>query len=63
MQAEQSAANCVFVKLSRRCRYNFTEWAIALNTTSPDLERLLPPSDMRWRKDVRALEEGRYQQV
>lgn len=63
MQGEQSAASCVIVNLSRRCRYDFTEWATSLNTMSPCLERLLPPSDMRWRKDVRALEEGRYGQV
>jgi len=30
---------------------------------SPGLEGLLPSSDMRWRKDVRALEAGRYEQV
>ena len=45
------------------CRYDFTEWAVSLNTMSPGLEKLLPPSDMRWRKDVRALEEGRYGKV
>ena len=45
------------------CRYKFTKWAVSLNTMSPGLEKLLPPSDMRWRKDVRALEEGRYGEV
>ena len=29
----------------------------------PGLEALLPPSDMRWRKDVGLLEEGKYEQV
>ena len=29
----------------------------------PGLEALLPPSDMRWRRDVGLLEEGKYEQV
>ena len=27
------------------------------------LERLLPPSDMRWRHDVRLLEQGKYDEA
>ena len=46
-----------------QCRYNFTKWAVSLNTMTPGLAKLLPPSDMRWRRDVRALEAGRYEQA
>ena len=63
MQAQCSAAKHTTLKHSGKCRYNFTKWAVSLKSMSPGLEKLLPPSDMRWRKDVRALEEGRYGQV
>ncbi len=45
------------------CRFNFSKWAVSLNSTPPGMEKLLPPSDMRWRKDVRLLEQGQYEQV
>ena len=40
-----------------------TSWVLALNEMSPELERLLPPTDTRMRADIRALEQGRYDQV
>ena len=45
------------------CRFGFSRWAVSLNSKPPGLEALLPPSDMRWRKDVGLLEEGKYEQV
>ena len=45
------------------CRFNFSKWAVSLNSTPPGMERLLPPSDVRWRRDVRFLELGQYEQV
>ena len=44
-------------------RFNFSRWAVSLNSRPPSLEPVLPPSDMRWRRDVRLLEEGDYEQV
>ena len=44
-------------------RFGFSRWAVSLNSMPPGLEALLPPSDMRWRKDVGLLEEGKYEQV
>ncbi|GJE85969.1 oxysterol-binding protein-domain-containing protein [Phanerochaete sordida] len=38
--------------------YGFTYFGITLNEITPDLENKLPPTDSRWRPDVRALEEG-----
>ncbi len=63
MQAQRRAATSASLESVWHCRYDFTKWAVSLNAMSPGLEKLLPPSDMRWRKDVRALEEGRYGQV
>ena len=34
-----------------------------LGTESPELQRLLPPTDIRRRRDVRALDSGRYEQA
>lgn len=44
----------------RRCPevYGFTHFGITLNEITPDLEGKLPPTDSRFRPDVRALEEG-----
>ena len=44
-------------------RFGFSRWAVSLNSKPPGLEALLPPSDMRWRRDVGLLEEGKYEQV
>ena len=44
-------------------RFNFSKWAVSLNSTPPGMERLLPPSDVRWRRDVHLLEQGQYEQV
>jgi hypothetical protein len=30
---------------------------------TPELRASLPPTDSRWRADMRALEEGRYSEV
>ena len=38
--------------------YGFTSFAVTLNEITPDLLRRLPPTDSRYRPDVRALEEG-----
>ncbi|KZT21678.1 hypothetical protein NEOLEDRAFT_1139089 [Neolentinus lepideus HHB14362 ss-1] len=38
--------------------YGFTYFGITLNEITPDLEGKLPPTDSRYRTDVRALEEG-----
>ena len=38
--------------------YGFTAFGITLNEITPDLEGRLPPTDSRYRTDVRALEEG-----
>ncbi|KAF7982052.1 hypothetical protein HWV62_30330 [Athelia sp. TMB] len=44
----------------RRCPevYGFTSFGITLNEVTPDIEGKLPPTDSRFRPDVRALEEG-----
>ena len=44
-------------------RYNFSRWVVELGTESPELQRLLPPTDIRRRRDVRALDSGRYEQA
>lgn len=41
-------------------RFGFSQWALSLNDMPEGLERLLPPSDMRWRRDLRLLEQGEY---
>ena len=41
-------------------RYGFGTWTLALNDMPEGLERVLPPSDARRRRDLRLLEEGRY---
>ena len=41
-------------------RYGFGTWTLALNDMPESLDRVLPPSDARRRRDVRLLEEGRY---
>ena len=38
--------------------YGFTYFGITLNEITPDLKGRLPPTDSRYRPDVRALEEG-----
>ncbi|KAH9898579.1 Oxysterol-binding protein-domain-containing protein [Cubamyces lactineus] len=38
--------------------YGFTSFGITLNEITPDLEGKLPPTDSRYRPDVRALENG-----
>ncbi|KAI0651676.1 Oxysterol-binding protein-domain-containing protein [Trametes meyenii] len=38
--------------------YGFTTFGITLNEVTPDLEGKLPPTDSRYRPDVRALENG-----
>ena len=38
--------------------YGFTSWGITLNEITVDLAGKLPPTDSRYRPDVRALEEG-----
>lgn len=38
--------------------YRFSDFALCLNQTSPDLEKLLPPTDSRFRPDNRCMERG-----
>lgn len=38
--------------------YGFTSWGTTLNEITPGMEGRLPPTDSRYRPDVRALEEG-----
>ncbi|KAG8198634.1 hypothetical protein JTE90_026530 [Oedothorax gibbosus] len=38
--------------------YGFTRFAIELNELDPELEKILPPTDTRFRPDQRLLEEG-----
>lgn len=40
--------------------YNFSFFAMTLNQLTPDLERVLPPTDSRFRPDVRQLELGNF---
>ncbi|OCH96631.1 hypothetical protein OBBRIDRAFT_743469 [Obba rivulosa] len=39
--------------------YGFTSFGVTLNEITPDLQGKLPPTDSRFRPDVRALEEGK----
>ncbi|EPQ60901.1 hypothetical protein GLOTRDRAFT_135500 [Gloeophyllum trabeum ATCC 11539] len=43
--------------------YGFTYFGITLNEITPDLEGKLPPTDSRFRTDVRALEEGNMERA
>jgi len=43
--------------------YGFTFWGITLNEVTGDLEGKLPPTDSRYRPDVRALEEGNLERA
>ena len=56
-----------FVQHEERCkpwhRYQMTPWVLGLNEVTPDLARVLPPTDTRLRADIRALELGQYDQV
>ena len=44
-------------------RYNFSRWVVELGTASPELQKLLPSTDIRRRRDVRALDSGCYEQA
>lgn len=39
--------------------YGFTTFGVTLNEITPDIQGKLPPTDSRFRPDVRALEEGK----
>ena len=43
--------------------YGFTSWGITLNEITPGMEAKLPPTDSRYRPDVRALEEGQLERA
>ncbi|KAL1738264.1 Oxysterol-binding protein [Schizophyllum fasciatum] len=43
--------------------YGFTAFAMTLNELTDDIRPVLPPTDSRWRPDVRALEEGRLDEA
>lgn len=42
-------------------RYDMSPFAVRLNALSPALDAVLPPTDARRRPDLRALEEGRFE--
>ena len=44
----------------REPRFDLSPFALRLNALDPALERALPPTDSRRRPDLRALEEGRF---
>jgi hypothetical protein len=41
-------------------QYHFTQFAFQLNELMPKVKEILPPTDSRFRKDVRYLEEGAF---
>ena len=45
------------------CRYQFSEWDASLNEITQGQRGRLPPSDARFRPDVRAIEDGRFTEV
>ncbi len=47
----------------RKCRYDLTTFSLRLNEMTPGLEGRLPPTDARRRWDLKALEEGNYNEV
>ena len=49
--------------LSMVCRFAFTAFGIMLNDLPPGLEAKLPPTDARFRPDMRALELGKNSEV
>ena len=61
--SKHSSALCCQLEESCFCRFGMTSWVLALNEMSPGLQQLLPPTDTRMRADIRALEQGRYDQV
>ena len=44
----------------RMCRLGLNVFSMQLNEMTPGLEARLPPTDTRWRRDLRALETGNY---
>ena len=42
------------------CRLGLNVCSMQLNEMAPGLEARLPPTDTRWRRDLRALETGDY---
>ena len=42
------------------CRLGLNVRSMQLNEMTPGLEARLPPTDTRWRRDLRALETGDY---
>ena len=45
------------------CRFTFSEWTASLNELAQGQRGRLPPTDARFRPDVRAIEEGRFTEV
>ncbi len=44
-------------------RYQFSDWDASLNEITQGQRGRLPPSDARFRPDVRAIEDGRFTEV
>ena len=45
------------------CRMGLNLFSMQLNELTAGLESKLPPTDTRWRQDLRAIETGDYAQV
>ena len=45
------------------CRFNYSHWTASLNEIPQGQRGRLPPTDTRFRPDVRAIEEGRFVEV
>lgn len=45
------------------CRMGLNLFSMQLNEMTPGLESKLPPNDVRWRQDLRAIEKGDYAQA
>ena len=56
-------ANTCMHACMRRRRFNLNLFSIQLGEMTGGLAARLPPSDTRWRWDLRALEEGRFAEV
>eukprot|EP00834_Sanchytrium_tribonematis_P004509 NODE_226_length_12301_cov_1.446648.p2 type:complete len:777 gc:universal NODE_226_length_12301_cov_1.446648:4155-6485(+) len=52
--------HCTSMKDRSPANFNFSEFAISLNEISDELKVHLPPTDTRFRPDIRAMEEGDY---
>jgi hypothetical protein len=59
----QHNRECIFHQIWWMFRYNLPLFSLRLNEMTPGLEVKLPPTDVRRRWDLRALEQGDYDKV